>query len=36
MTLDEMHERLVRNVKKRFAERELNAETKSAMKEILC
>ena len=33
MTLDEMHERLLKNIKRRFAERELNAETEAAKKE---
>ena len=33
VTLEEMHEYLVKNIKQRFAERELRAKTKAAMKE---
>ena len=33
VTLEEMHEHLVKNIKQRFAERELRAKTKAAMKE---
>ena len=33
VTLEEMHEHLVKNIKQRFAERELRAKTIAAMKE---
>ena len=33
VTLEEMHEYLVKNIKQRFAERELQKETEGAMKE---
>ena len=33
VTLEEMHESLVKNIKQRFAERELKKETEDAMKE---
>jgi hypothetical protein len=33
VTLEEMHEHLVKNIKQRFAERELRAKKRAAMKE---
>lgn len=33
MTLEEMHEKLAKNIRQRFAERDLKSKTKAAMKE---